>query len=170
MKRAAVDLVVAMDRDGCIGRDGKLPWHLPEDLRRFKALTMGKPVVMGRRTFESIGRPLPGRVNIVLSRRPVWSAPGVQVARTPEEALALAGDAPEVSVIGGAAVYAAFLPRARRIHLTLVDAQVGGDVFFPRVDEAEWRVVSREDRPADARNAHPLSFRVLERRGVPAGR
>jgi dihydrofolate reductase len=125
---------------------------------------------MGRRTFESIGRPLPGRANIVLSRRPGWAAPGVQVARTPEEALALAGDAPEAMVIGGAAIYAAFLPRASRIHLTLVDAQVEGDVRFPAMEESEWRVVSREDRPADARNAHPMSFRLLERRGTPAAR
>lgn len=158
-----VALVVAVADNGTIGRDGALPWHLPEDLRRFKAITMGAPVVMGRRTFESIGRPLPGRHNIVVSRNPAWRADGVTPVRDLPAALAAAGDAPQALIIGGAALYAEALPLAQRIYRTRVHAVVDGDVSFPPLDARDWRVVSSERRATDARHAYPMTFEVLER-------
>lgn len=160
-----VSLIAALDRNGLIGADNRLPWHLPADLARFKALTMGKPVIMGRRTHESIGRPLPGRRNIVLSRDPAFSAPGCVVVRGVEEALAAAGVQPEVFVIGGASFYAQLIGRAQRLYLTLIDAAFEGDTFFPAYRADEWIEVTREDHAPDARNAYPFSFVVLERRG-----
>lgn len=159
----AVTLVVAHARNRVIGRDGGMPWHLPADLRHFKDITIGKPVVMGRRTFESIGRPLPARTNIVVTRDDSYDVDGIVVAHSLDAALAAAGDVDEVMVIGGAEIFRQALPLARRIHLTLVDADVEGDTYFPALDPAEWHEVGREDRPADARNAHPLNFVVLER-------
>lgn len=157
-------LVAALDRDGVIGRDGGLPWHLPADLGRFKAATLGKPVIMGRKTCDSLPKPLPGRRNIVLTRQPGFSRPGFETARDADEALALAASAPEVMVIGGAEVYALFLPRARRMLLTEVQAGVGGDTRFPPFDASEWVETARELRPADERNAYALVFRELRRR------
>lgn len=163
--QAAVQLsvVVAMARNRVIGRDGTLPWHLPADLRRFRAITMGKPIVMGRRTHESIGRALPGRRNVVLSRDPAYRAPGCEVCADLDAALALLAEAPEVMIVGGAALYAEALSRADRLYLTTVEAAPAGDVLFPAFDAAEWREVTREDHPADAEHAHPYAFRVLER-------
>jgi dihydrofolate reductase len=158
-----VALVVAVADNGTIGRDGALPWHLPDDLRRFKTITMGAPVVMGRRTYESIGRPLPGRHNIVVSRNPAWHAEGVTAVRDLPAALAAAGDAPQVMIIGGAALYAEALPLAQRIYLTRVHAAVDGDVRFPPLQPRDWRVASSERRAADARHAYPMTFEVLER-------
>lgn len=132
--------------NGVIGRDGQLPWHLPADLKRFKAGTMGKPMVMGRKTFESFPSPLPGRRHIVLTRDSGWHAPGAEVAHDPEAALALAGDA-EVAVIGGAEVFALFLPQADRIELTEVHAAPEGDAVVPAFEG--WREVAREDFPAE---------------------
>ncbi len=159
----SVTLVVAMTPAGVIGRDNALPWHLPDDLRRFKALTMGKPIVMGRRTFESIGRPLPGRRNIVLSRCAAQLPEGLILARDWPAALAAAGDAPEIMVIGGAEIYALALPWARRVHQTVVDADVDGDARFPPLDEREWREVERSEHAADERHAHAMTYRILER-------
>jgi dihydrofolate reductase len=159
-----VSIVVAADEHGGIGRVGKLPWHLPEDLRRFKALTMGKPVVMGRRTWESIGRALPGRHNIVVSRQAGRSIPGGTVVPSLEAALAEAGPVPEVCVIGGAEIYREALPIADTIHLTRVHASVAADTFLPAFDFAEWEEVAREDRDADGAHAHPYSFITLRRR------
>ena len=150
-------LVVARADNGVIGRDGQLPWHLPEDLKRFRRLTLGKPVVMGRRTYDSIGKPLPGRRNIVLTRQLGWRADGVETAVTLDDALALAADTPEVAIIGGATVYAEALPRADRIELTEVHAAPAGDTFFPPLDPARWREIARE---ADAQ----MSFVTLVRR------
>lgn len=161
MSRPRVSLIVAIAHGGVIGRDNDLPWHLPDDLKHFKALTWGKPVVMGRRTFESIGRPLPGRENRVVSRRPGFEAPGCRVFAN--LAQALAGPVPEVMVIGGAQIYAAALPLAQRIYLTEVDAQVQGDARFPEFDPAEWHELSREPHAADERHAQGFTFRVLER-------
>lgn len=161
-----VALVVAVADNGTIGRDGALPWHLPDDLRRFKAITMGAPVVMGRRTYESIGRPLPGRHNIVVSRNPAWRAEGVTPVRDLPAALAAAGDAPQVMIIGGAALYAEALPLAQRIYLTRVHAAVDGDVRFPPLERRDWRVASSERRAADTRHAYPMTFEVLERLGA----
>lgn len=127
-----------------IGRDGQLPWRIPADLKRFKALTMGKPMVMGRKTFESFPSPLPGRRHIVLTRDPDWQAEGAEVARTPDDALALAGDVPEVAVIGGAEVFRRFLPLADRIELTEVHGDHEGDVTVEPFGDA-WRETARED-------------------------
>lgn len=157
-----VSLIVAMTRSGVIGHGNQLPWHLPQDLRRFKAVTMGKPILMGRRTFESIGRPLPGRVNLVLTRSS-WDVPAVQVVHSVEEALEAAHEASELVVIGGAEVYRAALPLARRIYLTWVEAEVAGDTRFPDLDLHAWRRVERTAMQADARHAYPLTFETLER-------
>jgi len=156
-------LVVAMARNGVIGRDGTLPWHLPADLKRFRAITMGKPIVMGRRTHESIGRPLPGRRNIVLSREPGYRAAGCEVFATLDAALAALADSDEVMIVGGAALYAEALPHAYRLYLTEVDAAPEGDVHFPAFDSHAWREVACEAHAADEQNEHSYRFRVLER-------
>jgi dihydrofolate reductase len=158
-----ITLVVARARNGVIGRDGSLPWRLPDDLRRFKALTLGKPVLMGRRTFASIGRPLPGRRNLVLSRDATFRAEGVEVVQSLEEAIDLAGRDTELMVIGGGEVYRLALPHATRIELTDVDAEVEGDATFPELDAATWRVVATSSRPADARHTHAMRFVTLVR-------
>lgn len=158
-----ITLVVAATDAGVIGRDNAMPWHLPADLAHFKHLTWAKPIVMGRRTYQSIGRALPGRLNVVVTRDPAWHAAGVTVAHSFEAALVAAGDAPEVMVIGGAQLYAAALPRATRIQLTRIHADIPGDTLFPAPDPAQWREVARVARAADARNAHALSFLTLER-------
>ncbi len=152
-----ITLVAAVSRNGIIGRDGALPFRLPDDLARFKALTLGKTVVMGRKTFASIGRALPGRVNLVLTRT-LEAVPGCTVVGSVEHALAAAGDIPELCVIGGEAVYAAFLPRADRLELTRVDADVEGDARFPSFDAGAFRVVADTSHPADARHAWPFRF------------
>ena len=157
-----ISLIVAADLDGAIGRDGDLPWHLPADLRHFKQLTVGKPVVMGRRTFASLPAPLPRRLNVVLTRDPAFRAPGASVASSAEEALALCGDAPEVMICGGAGVYAAFLPRADRVYLTRVRGHVGGDTFLPDLG-AGWVETARREHPADERHAYAMTFVTLER-------
>ncbi len=160
-----ISLVAAMAEDGIIGRDGGLPWHLPDDLKRFRALTTGHHVVMGRRTHQSIGRALPGRTNLVLSRDPSYRAPGCQVVRSLEEALEVASAAgeDEAFVIGGAAVYADALARADRIYLTRVGARVDGDVRFPALDAGAWVESSREEHVADTRHAYPFVLSVLDR-------
>jgi dihydrofolate reductase len=158
-----LSLVVAVADNDVIGRGGGLPWHLPADLRRFRALTMGKPMLMGRRTWESLPGLLPGRRHIVLTRTPGYEAPGCTVVGSLEEALEAAGDAPELMVIGGAGLFAETLPRARRIHLTRVHASVDGDTFFPRYDPAQWRETAREHREADERNPYACTFITLER-------
>ena len=140
-----ITLVLARADNGVIGRDGGLPWHIPADLKRFKALTMGKPMVMGRKTFESFPRPLPGRRHIVLTRHPAWAAAGAEVAHSVDEALALAGG--DVSVIGGAEVFALFVDRADRVELTEVHASPEGDVSVPAF--AGWREVAREDHAGE---------------------
>lgn len=156
-----------MTPEGVIGRDGGLPWHLPADLAHFKSVTMGKPIVMGRKTFESIGRPLPGRKNIVVSRRADYSADGVVVVHSLDEALEAAGDVAEIMIIGGAQLYAAALPVAQRIYLTLVGKPVEGNTVFPEVDWARWRMTRR--------SAQQLSgdiyfyFAVYEKRAGDAG-
>lgn len=162
-----VSLIVAMAQNGIIGRGNALPWRLSEDLKRFKAATLGKPILMGRRTFESIGRALPGRVNLVLTRDRAWSAPGVIVVHSVEEALAQAGAASELMVIGGADVYRQVMPFARRIYLTHVHAEVRGDTYFPAFDPSQWVDVACEARPADEKNEYPVTFLTLERRTAP---
>jgi dihydrofolate reductase len=165
MATPRVTLIVAMTDDGVIGIDGQLPWRLPEDLRRFKAATLGKPVVMGRKTFESIGRPLPQRHNIVLTRQVGFSArdPAVTVVSTLEAALQAAGDVPEVMIIGGAEIYQLALPLAQRIILTRVHANVQGDTHFSPLDPKAWRVASSETYAADEKHAYSMTFEDLER-------
>jgi dihydrofolate reductase len=167
-----VSLIVAMDSHGLIGAENGLPWHLPRDLRRFRSTTWGKPIIMGRRTFEMIGKPLPGRCNIILTRDPEYTAPGCRVARTFQEALSVAesylagagGD--EVMIIGGGKVYAEALDRWDRLYLTLVEGQFNGDTYFPLQEllRQHWRPVGAPERhPADEKNPYPHSFHVLER-------
>ena len=158
-----VSLVAAVAQNGVIGRGGELPWRLPEDLRRFKALTLGKPVVMGRKTWESIGRPLPGRRNVVLTRQPGYTADGAQLLPSPQAALSLLRAEAEVMIIGGEAIYRAFLDRAARIYLTEVAAAMAGDARFPAFDRGAWRETGREERAADARHAHAYRFIQLDR-------
>ena len=159
-----ISLIAAMDENRLIGADNTLPWRLPADLRFFKRVTMGKPILMGRKTFESIGRPLPGRQNIVVTRDPDYAAPGCTVAHSVDAALAAAGAAEEIMLIGGASFYAQLLPRAQRMYLTLIHHAFSGDAWFPAFDLAEWRELSREDHRADAENAWDYSFVGYERK------
>lgn len=156
--------VVAMAANAVIGRDGRLPWRLPDDLRRFKAITLGKPVLMGRKTWESLGRPLPGRDNLVLTRDRGWSAEGCHVVHSLDEAVATAGSAAELMVIGGAEVYRLAWPRLERLELTEVHGAVEGETRLDLFDPAEWLETAREPHPADERHALAFSFVTLERR------
>jgi dihydrofolate reductase len=165
----SIAIVVAADERGGIGLAGRLPWHLPADLRRFKTLTMGKPIIMGRRTWDSIGRPLPGRRSIVISRNRGLALEGAAVVHSLNEALRAADDAPEACVIGGADIFGQALPVARIIELTRVHAVVDADTWFPRIDEDAWSETGRERHPADAQHAWPFSFITLEHRTAPAG-
>jgi len=153
-----------MARNRVIGRDNRLPWRLPADLAYFKGVTMGHPVIMGRRTWESIGRPLPGRQNIVVSRNRAYGAPGATVVGSLDDAWRAAGDVEEACVIGGTSLFAEALPHADRIHLTEVQAEVEGDTYFPPFDRSQWveREVARQAR--DERHEHPFRIVVLERR------
>lgn len=168
-----IALVVAVSRNGVIGKDNALPWHLPEDLKFFKRVTLHKPVIMGRKTYDSIGKPLVQRVNIVITRSKDYNAPGTLVVNSLEAALERCASllrlkgAPqdsEVSVIGGAQIFADALPIADRLYFTEVHADIDGDVFFPPFDRSEWVEVSREDHAACEKNPYPYSFVVLERR------
>ncbi|HEY6457154.1 MAG TPA: dihydrofolate reductase [Steroidobacteraceae bacterium] len=158
-----ISLLVAATENGVIGRDNGMPWHLPDDLKHFKALTLAKPVLMGRRTFESIGRPLPGRTTVVLTRTAGWSAPGVSVVADLEAAIRAAGTAPELVIAGGAQVYALALPRATRIYLTRIHAVIAGDTRLPEIADNEWRETARELHPIDARHLYAMSFVTLQR-------
>ncbi len=158
-----VSMIVAASANNVIGADGGLPWHLSEDLRRFKEITMGKPMIMGRLTYETIGKALPGRRSIVLTRQADYQPAGVDVASTPEAALQLAGDVDEVMIIGGARVYEKFLPMSERIYLTRVHAEVEGDTFFPEIREDEWRIVSSQPLPPNDERPFSISFQTLER-------
>ena len=159
-----VSIIVATDERGAIGRDGGLPWRLPDDLKRFKALTMGKPIVMGRKTWESIGKPLPGRHNIVITRQAGFAVSGVTVVASLDEALLAAGDVPEVCIIGGAEIYRLALPRTELIHLTRVQAIVDADTYFPELTAGEWDQVLVEQHGADEKHPFAYSFVELRRR------
>ena len=158
-----ISLIAAVGEGGVIGKANALPWRLPADLKWFKKKTVGKPVIMGRETCESVGKPLPGRKNIILSR--TWKAApeGFLLARSPDAAVRLAEGADEIMVAGGAQVFAAFLPRADRIYLTEVGHRFDGDTFFPAFDRSGWSERFREERAPDAQNPYPLSFLILER-------
>ena len=162
-------LIWAMARNRTIGRNNALPWYLPEDLKYFKRVTLGKPIIMGRKTWESIGRPLPGRTNIVITRDAAFKADGVRVVHSLEQALALAekicliDGSEEAIVIGGAEIYALALPHADRLYLTQVHADVEGDAYFPPLDLAQWHEKGREDFAAQAPNPYDYTFLILER-------
>ncbi len=158
-----ISLIVAMDRGRVIGKDNGLPWRLPADLRHFKRNTVGKAIVMGRKTWESIGRPLPRRHNIIVTSNTDYVAEGCTVVHSFEQAIAAASDAEEVVVIGGATLYREALPLASRIYLTEVHARVEGDTFFPEVDWEGWKEVQRESRAADEKNPLAMDFVLLER-------
>lgn len=158
-----VTLVVAMARNNVIGRDNGLPWQrLPEDLKHFKTVTLGKPVLMGRKTFDSIGKPLPGRTNFVLTRDRDWKADGVVVVHSVSEALTAAS----ISGIGGAEIYRLLLPLATRIYLTRIDADLPGDTVFPPIDPSEWKETVSRTFAADERNAYNMTFVTLERQAT----
>jgi dihydrofolate reductase len=157
-------LVCALDRNHAIGRDGDLPWHLPDDLRRFKALTLGHPMLMGRKTAEALGRALPGRRNLVLTRSGHVPFDDMDAVATMDEARALAGS-DDLMVIGGGEVFALTLPFAQRMHLTFVDTEVeGADAWFPRFDESDWRVTARKQHAADAKHAYAFEDVDYERK------
>ena len=159
-----------MARNRVIGRDNRLPWRLPDEMRHFVDTTRGKPVIMGRKQWQSLAKPLAKRTNIVLSGDPEFRAPGAIVVRDLDAAMdaalkaASASGADEACVIGGAEIYRLALPRADRLYFTLIDAEIDGDAFFPTFDESEWREVSRQAHARDARHAYPYTIRVLERR------
>ena len=159
-----LSIIVAASENNVIGREGALPWRLSEDLRRFKAITMGKPIVMGRKTWESIGRPLPGRQNIVITRQSDFAAEGCTVVSSIDQAIAAAGAADEIMIIGGSEIYALFLPRAQRVYLTRVHTVIEGDASFPRLDDA-WVLTGDEAHAADEQNEFDVSFRTYERTG-----
>ncbi len=152
-----------MAENRAIGADNGLPWHLPADLRHFRELTIGKVVVMGRKTHESIGQPLPQRKNLVLSRDPDYQATGCTVVSSLDQACALVPSGEELMVMGGASIYGQAMPRAQRIYLTEVHHSVVADTFFPPLSTGEWREVTRSEHSADANNPHDFSFVVLER-------
>ena len=158
--RMRISLIAALDHEYAIGRDNQLPWHLPDDLKRFKALTVGKPVLMGRKTAESLGRARPKRRNLVLTRSGHVSFDGMEAVGSLDEAIRIsAGDSDELCVIGGGDVFALTLPLAQRMHLTWVDTVVqGADAFFPRFDASQWNVTGREAHAADERHAVAFEF------------
>jgi dihydrofolate reductase len=158
-----LSLIVAVAKNNVIGMGGKMPWHLPGELAYFKQVTMGHPIIMGRKTFDSIGRALPGRRNIVVTANRAWQHDGVEIAHSMETALTLiAGQSG--FVIGGATLYAAALPLADRVYLTAIDADVEGDTFFPALPSAAWQEISRQHRAKDEKNAYDVDFILLERR------
>ncbi len=165
VSRPALVIIAAMAENRVIGRGDRLPWHLPADLKHFKALTMGKPLLMGRTTWESLPGPLPGRRHLVLTRDPGYRAAGCTVVHSLEEALAAAGGVPELMVIGGGEIYAQTLPFATRLHLTLVHGIVDGDALFPPYDPADWVATAREHHGADGSNPYAHTFVTLERAG-----
>jgi dihydrofolate reductase len=160
-----VSILVAVSENGVIGRGGKLPWHLGDDLKRFKQLTMGHTIVMGRKTWESIGRPLPGRRNVVISRQEGYQADGAEVVTSLDNALRVAESAgdEEVFVIGGAEIYRLAMPRAERLYVTRVLADVEGDAYMPDFRGGDWQLVESSPHGADAKNDHPFVFEVYQR-------
>jgi len=161
-----IRLIAALDRNHAIGRDGAMPWHLPDDLKRFKALTLGKPVLMGRKTARAIGRALPGRENLVLTHGEHAPFDGQRVVHSLDEAITIASEAGELAVIGGGEVYALALPRATDLHLTWIDTEAANaDAHFPRFDPREWAEAAREHHPADAKHAFAMDFVDYRRAG-----
>ena len=162
-----ISLVVAAANNNAIGKEGVMPWHLPNDMKHFKNVTWGMPVIMGRKTFESLGKSLPGRKNIVITRQDGWKAENTVVVKSLEDALFVAGqtDALEVMVIGGGEIYKAYFDKAKRIYLTRVDASPEADTFFPVIDSKQWQLVSQRNHEADEKNPFNYSFQTWERIG-----
>lgn len=159
-----ISIIAAVAKNGIIGKTNALPWHLPADLKRFKELTTGKPIIMGRKTYESIGRPLPNRTNIVITSDKNLKIEGCVVVGSPDEAIEAAKGAEEVMIIGGGEIYRQFLPKVSRMYLTEVDTEIEGDVFFPEFDRSEWREVFREEHAPDEKNKYPYTFLTLEKK------
>ena len=158
-----ISIIVALAENRVIGVNNTLPWRLPNDLKHFRRLTTGHAIILGRKNYESIGKPLPERTNIVITRNHDFHADGCLIAHSLDEALVLAGNDPEIFVIGGAEIYRAALARTDRLYLTRVHAVIAGDTYFPEFDETEWREISRERHEPDERHAYAYSFVVLER-------
>ena len=163
MKKPIISIISAMARNRVIGHENRLPWHLPADLQHFKSVTMGKPMVMGRKTWESLPGLLPGRAHIGVSRNPEYRAEGGRVVHSLEEAIEAAGDVEELMIVGGANLYAQALSHARRMYLTLIDAEVQGDAYFPVFNAAEWQTVEQLTHPADEKNPFDYQFLTLEK-------
>ena len=162
-RQVKLAIIVATDQRGLIGKENDLPWKLSADLQYFRRVTMGKPLIMGRNTHESIGRPLPGRQNIIVTKNQDYKVDGCTVVHSTKEAFQACGNAEEVMVMGGASLYEQLLPEADKLYLTLVDASLEGDTWFPDWNKADWREISREDHLADDKNDYPYSFIVYER-------
>lgn len=158
-----ISLIVAMAHNRVIGKNNGMPWHLPADLKHFKKITSGKPVIMGRKTFESIGKALPNRRNIVISRNAAYQAPDCEVVTSLSAALALVADANEICIIGGAQIFQEALPMADRLYLTFIDLKIEGDTFFPEWNHIHWRELFHDTHPADQQNPYALTFVTLER-------
>jgi dihydrofolate reductase len=161
-----ISLIAAMDRNRLIGNNNQLPWHLPADFAHFKSVTMGKPIIMGRKTFESIGKPLPGRTNIVLSRNPDLRIQGVICVTSFKDAIAAVHDAKEIMIIGGSSIYEMLLPKTNRMYLTFVDAEFEGDAWFPQFEESEWQETESTVHQADEKNLYNCRFVTLERKKI----
>ncbi|MGV6902678.1 dihydrofolate reductase [Brucella amazoniensis] len=170
MKKPLVSIVVAASENNVIGQENDMPWRLSTDLKRFKALTLGKPAIMGRRTWQSLGRPLPGRANIVITRDADFRAEGAEVVGSLEDALALArkfaaeGGVDEICVIGGGQIYVQAMPLADRLHLTRVLSVIEGDTYFPEINPQDWQLLSSEDVPAGDKDSYPTRYMLYERR------
>ena len=158
-----LSIIVAKSRNNVIGSEGNLPWHIPEDLKKFKSITMGKPIIMGRSTFESIGKALPGRKNIVMTRDKEYQADGISVAHNLEEALILCEQAREIMIIGGGEIYKLFFGMVNRLYLTNVEKYIDGDVFFPEIDLSKWNVIKKEEFPMNTERKIGFSLEILER-------
>ncbi len=158
-----ISLIAAMAKNSIIGRDNDMPWHMPADLKHFKELTSGKPVIMGRRTFESIGRPLPNRPNLIVTRNTKYKAEGCSIFHSVEDAIKSVEDLPEIMIIGGAAIYEQAMPLADRMYLTYIDLETKGDTKFPEWVESDWKEIERIEHLADVNNPHNYAFITLDR-------
>ena len=159
-----ISIIVAMGRNRAIGRDNSLVWHLPADLKHFKETTMGKPLIMGRKTFESVGKPLPGRTNVVVTRSKEFSAPGCIIADSLEQALSKVDGEPEIFIAGGGEIYRQAIPLTDKMYITIIDHDFDADTHFPKFSEKEWKIVEENYQPANQKNQYPMVFRTYERR------
>ena len=162
-----ISLIVAMSHNRVIGSKGEIPWKLPADMKRFRLLTMGKPIIMGRKTFESIGRMLPGRLNIVMTRDESFVAEGCRIVLSRDEAIIAADNAAEVMIIGGEGIYREFFPIADRLYLTMIDVEIEGDAFFPEINMAEWEERISEQHDPDEKNTYGYRFVTFEKKWSP---